>query len=370
MNRLSISLILIFVSTVLFAQTANETFSVSKSNGATTVKNQCNTGTCWSFATTSLVESQCLKKGMKDPNLSEMFTVRNIYIEKAKNYLLRQGHTQFGEGGLGHDVIRAYGIYGAMPEDVYSGLINGEKMYDHQKMVAQLQQYLDSILKIIPLPDGWLEGYTKILDDNMGVPPAKFTYNGKEYTPISFAKDVMKFNKEDYISITSFTDHPYFSSYVLQVPDNFSNESFYNLPLDQMLTVIKTAVNKGYTVSWDADVSNYGFLAGKGLALLLDRKVVKDSVNADIKEDAWDVKKRQALYENLTTQDDHLMHIVGVEKSKSGKTFFIVKNSWGEVGPYKGYLNASESYVAINTISIVVPKAAIAPEILAKLKIK
>lgn len=267
-------------------------------------------------------------------------------------------------------MIRAYSLYGAMPEDVYSGLINGEKLYDHQKMIAQLQQYLDSVLKNIPLPEGWLTGYTKILDDNMGVPPAKFTYNGKEYTPLTFAKDVMKFNKEDYVSITSFTDHPYYTSYVLQVPDNFSNESFYNLPLNQMLSVIKTAVNKGYTVSWDADVSNYGFLAGKGLALLLDRKIAKDSINADVTEDMWDAKKRQALYENLTTQDDHLMHIVGIEKSKSGKTFFIVKNSWGEVGPYKGYLNASESYVAINTISIVVPKAAIAPEILAKLKIK
>lgn len=351
---------------------AQSSFVIEKKLAATPVKNQEITGTCWCFSTTSLVESQCLKSKLGELDLSEWFIVRNIYLEKARNYILRQGHAQFGEGGLGHDLIRAINTYGAMPESVYKGLKPTEKVHDHSELVKSLQHYLDSILKTTPLADDWINGYRKILDDALGTPPAEFDYKGNHYTPKTFATQLMKFNPDDYVLITSFTHQPYYKPFILQVPDNFSNAAYYNLPLADMTKLVETAVNKGYTVSWDADVSNNGFNQEKGLALFLNEqaKYSPDAINADMEEMSWDAAKRQQLYEDLTTQDDHLMHITGVEKSKGGKTFFIVKNSWGNVGPDKGYINVSEAYFSINTISLVVPKAAFSAEQLARLGIR
>jgi bleomycin hydrolase len=375
MKRLLFLLPSFLAATFLLAQTSQipsfqkPEFLDIKTVKATPVKNQAMTGTCWCFSTTSLVESEEIRREKQEIDLSEMFTVRNIYIEKAKNYILRQGHAQFGEGGLGHDMIRAMGAYGAIPLSVYSGLVNGQKEYNHQEMFQKLQSYLDSVLKKQPIRSDWLNGYTEILDQYLGTPPAEFTYNGKTYTPKTFAKDVLHFNADDYVSLTSFTHQPYYSSFILQVPDNFANGFFYNVPLDELISVAKEAVNKGYSVAWDADVSNNGFRQMQGLALNLDPSVkyTKDMIHTDTKEMPYDVTIRQQLYENLTTQDDHLMHIVGTEKSKDGKTFFIVKNSWGKIGPFDGYINVSEAYFAINTISIVLPKAALPKELQQKL---
>src|SRR2546423_5256014 len=258
----------LFSATILFAQTATQPslkvpqFFEVKTLKATSVKNQAMTGTCWCFSATSLLESEEIRKDKREIDLSEMFTVRNIYIEKAKNYILRQGKAQFGEGGLGHDEIRAVANYGAIPLSEYSGLVNGDKMYNHQKLFNQLQKYLDSILKKQPIAVDWMNGYTKILDDNLGAPPSQFNYNEKSYTPVTFAKDVLHFNADDYVSLSSFTHVPYYKPFILQVPDNFANGLFYNMPLNEMLQVIKDAVNKGYTVAWDADVSNKGFMQG------------------------------------------------------------------------------------------------------------
>lgn len=375
MKRLFFLFQVFIAATTLFAQTQapitfqKPEFYQIKTLKATSVKNQAMTGTCWCFSTTSLVESDDIRKEKQPIDLSEMFTVRNIYIEKAKNYILRQGHAQFGEGGLGHDMIRAMGTYGAVPLTAYTGLVNGETQYNHQELFQKLQSYLDEVLKKQPIAGDWLNGYIKILDEYMGVPPAEFTYNGKKYTPQSFAKDVLKFNVNDYISLTSFTHEPFYQPFILQVPDNFSNGFFYNLPLDEFTQVVKDAVNKGYTVAWDADVSNNGFRQDVGLALNLDPKIryTKDMLSTDMKEMPANATIRQQLYENLTTQDDHLMHITGTEKSKDGKTFFVVKNSWGKVGPFEGYINVSEPYFKINTISIVLPKAALSKELQAKL---
>ena len=338
---------------------------------ATSVKNQAMTGTCWCFATTSLVESEEIRKENKEIDLSEMYTVRNMYIEKAKNYILRNGKAQFGEGGLGHDEIRAVAAYGAVPLNNYTGLMNGAQSYDHQKLFGELQKYLDSVLRRKPISNDWLDGYVKILDENLGAPPKEFAYNGKTYTPVSFAKEVLHFNPSDYVSLTSFTHEPYYKSFILQVPDNYANGSFYNLPLDEMIRAVEYAIDKGYTVAWDADVSNKGFLPAVGLALNLDNtsSYTKEQVNPDVKEASADAAIRQQLYENLTTQDDHLMHITGVEKSKDGKTFFLVKNSWGNIGPFDGYINVSEAYFAINTLSVVIPKAALSKEMIEKLKL-
>ncbi len=375
MKRTTFACCLLLTATFLFAQTSTplhvpQFFDV-KILKATPVKNQAMTGTCWCFATTSLVESEEIRKENREIELSEMFTVRNMYIEKAKNYILRNGKAQFGEGGLGHDEIRAVARYGAMPLNEYTGLLNGQKSYDHQKLFGGLQEYLDSVLRKKPISNDWLDGYVKILDVNLGVPPKEFSYNGKTYTPISFAKDVLHFNPDEYVSLTSFTHQPYYQSFVLQVPDNYSNGSFYNLPLNELIDAVKYAIDKGYTVTWDADVSNRGFMQSIGLALNLDNATsyTRDQINPDIKEASYDATTRQQLYENLTTQDDHLMHITGVEKSKDGKTFFMVKNSWGQVGPFDGYINVSEAYFAINTVSLVIPKAALSKEIVEKLKL-
>lgn len=379
MKRFLLWLPSLLLATFLFAQPPqNQTqtfqkpqFFDVKTLKATPVKNQAMTGTCWCFSTTSLIESEEMRRGQPEMDLSEMFTVRNIYIEKAKNYILRLGKAQFGEGGLSHDMIRSVANYGAVPETVYSGLLNGQKEYDHSELYKKLQAYLDEVLKKQPIASGWLNGYTAILDEYLGKAPQEFTYHGKKYTPISFAKEVLKFNAGDYVSLTSFTHQPYYSSFILQIPDNFANGSFYNLPLNELIQVVKDAVTKGYTVAWDADVSNKGFRQDAGLALNLDPSVkyTKDMLNTNMKEMPYDATIRQQLYENLTTQDDHLMHIVGVEKSKDGKTFFVVKNSWGQIGPFEGYINVSEAYFAINTISIVLPKAALSKEMLAKLKL-
>lgn len=362
---------ILFAATFIYAQNSDDlsSYFVSvKINEATSIKNQGNTGTCWSFSTTSLIESQALKNNIGNIDLSEMFTVRNIYIEKAKNYIHRQGHAQFSQGALGHDLIRSYAKYGAMPESAYTGLMNGANTYNHLFLYNLLKVYLDDVLKksgLSTIDNNWLEGYIAILDKYLGFPPSKFMYNNKEYTPLSFAKEVLKFNVDDYVNITSFSGYDYYKPLIIEVPDNFSNGAYYNLPLNEMIDMVKRSLYMGYTVLWDADVSNNGFKNEKGLALYLnEEKINEESITPNTNESAFNEKLRQQLYDNLTTQDDHLMHIVGIEKTKEGKTFFIVKNSWGESGAAKGYIHVSEAYFAINTISLVVPKAAINQTIL------
>lgn len=353
------------------AEAQNIVLKPGKENAHSTVKNQGQSGTCWDFSTTSLVESESLRKANLPLDLSEMFSARNVYVEKAKNYILRQGKAQFGEGGLGHDLINAIAKYGAIPQDVYAGMPGAAP--DHKGLENKLKGYLDSVLALKrPIPANWMTGYETILNGYFGVPPKTFTYKGKEYTPASFAKDVLKFNANDYVSITSFTHHPYYSSFVLEAPDNFSNAAFFNLPLEEMLKLAKSAVNAGYTLMWDADVSNFDFQQRKGYALLFKNAEESKAatLNPDVAEREYNANIRQELYENLTTQDDHLMHLVGMTTSPGGKTFFKVKNSWGDVGPFKGYIEVSESYFALNTVSLVLPKAALSAALKAKLGIK
>ena len=345
--------------------------SVLKKVPHTPIKNQASTGTCWSFSTVSLVESETMRNGFGEFDISEMFIVRNIYLEKAKNYILRQGVAQFSPGGLGHDVIRAIAAYGAIPESVYAGLTLGNKSHDHTKLDAVLKTYLDSLLKSRPINADWTKGFKAILDDHLGRVPETFTYHEKQYTPKTFAAEVLHFNANDYVNITSYTHHPFYTAFILEVPDNFSNGAYYNLPLEEMIKVVTQAVEQGYSVMWDADITNNMFRQKDGYALQWkDGKNIPKEINPDMEEMKYDQAMRQLLYENLTTQDDHLMHLVGTERSKGGKKFFLVKNSWGSVGFYKGMIHVSEAYFAINTVSLVLPKAALEESLKAKLGIR
>jgi bleomycin hydrolase len=349
------------------AQSSNGQFTSIKNIPTTKVKNQANTGTCWSFSTTSLVESESIHKGLGEFDLSEMYIVRKIYLEKARNYILRQGAAQFGPGGLGHDVINAIQKYGAMPESAYSGLLVGKKAHDHSKMDMQLKAYLDSLLTKRPIPANWMQQFENILDEHLGKAPQTFAYNEKSYTPEMFAKEVLRYNREDYVLLTSFSHHPFYESFVLEIPDNYANNDYYNMPLAELMNVIEQAIMKGYSLMWDADVSNKNFRQKEGFALMpADENGI---FSAETNEAAYNQDIRQKLFEELTTQDDHLMHIVGIDKTPAGKKFFVVKNSWGEVGPFKGYIKVSEPYIAINTITVVVPKAALDTSLRLKLKL-
>ncbi len=349
---------------------------IEKSNAASPVKNQGNTGMCWDFSGTSLMESQFLKTAgdAPVPDISEAYTARKIYEEKAENYFLRQGKAQFGQGGLGHDVVRSMALYGAMPEVAFKAKLNDKGLLDHAKLISTLKDYLDTMIALNLRGDKnagtWRTGVKKYLDEYLGEAPEAFKYEGKAYSTKSFAKDYLKFNADDYINITSFTNHNYYAAFVLSIPDNFSNGSYYNLPLEEMIEITKTAVRNGHTVLWDGDVSNSGFSQKYGTALYIsDGAAITADDQLGTTELKYSPEIRQALFENLTTQDDHLMHITGLEKSKNGKTFFLVKNSWGDVGPVNGYINLSQAYFAINTISIIVPKAALSKALLDKLHI-
>ncbi|MBT1703421.1 C1 family peptidase [Chryseosolibacter indicus] len=370
MLKITVSILVVVSCSQAFAQGTATHPTPAKTVAFTPVKNQANTGTCWSFSTISLIESQTIKSGLGEFDLSEMYTVRSIYTEKARNYILRQGAAQFGPGGLGHDVINAISKYGTAPESVYSGLLLGTKSHDHSKLDASLKAYLDNVLSKRPIASDWMTGFQQILDDHLGKAPEKFTYKEKVYTPISFAKEVLKFNSNDYVFLTSFSHHPYYDQFILEIPDNYANASYHNLPLEEMIALVDKALEKGFSLMWDADVSNANFNQKKGYALQL--KEGKDAVNKidpEAEEDLYNQGLRQQLFENLTTQDDHLMHLVGVEKSTKGKKFYVVKNSWGEVGPFKGLIKVSEAYFAINTVSLVVPKDALDDSLKGKMRL-
>lgn len=346
-------------------------FTVIRNNATTAVKNQGMTGTCWCFSTVSLIESQCMKNGTDlKPDLSEMFVVRNVYLMKARNYVKRQGAAQFGEGGLGHDVLLAAGKEGLMPESVYSGKLPGQASFEHGQMADTLKKFLDTLLRRRPIDPKWEQRFTALMDQYMGAaPPATFEYNGKTYTPQEYANQVLKFNPSDYVSLTSFTHHPFYSSFVLELPDNHANGSFYNVSLDELIGATWTAVQKGYTVMWDADVSNKGFAHKGGYALSPQYDSLMDRQRPDpfIKEVNATQAYRQELFEKLVTQDDHLMHITGIGKNRDNKRFFIVKNSWGASSAFSGYVYVSEPYFAVNTINVIVPKAALDKELIKKL---
>lgn len=360
MNKL-FTVYFIFSSIVVFSQSYK--FETVRDIEATDVISQDKTGTCWSFSTTSFLESEIIRLTGEKIDLSEMYTVRNTYPEKAENYVLRQGKAQFSEGGLAHDVINSAARFGLVPNTVYTGL-NGTAKHDH----TEIQALLGGMLAVFvenpakKLSPQWKEAVQAVLDVYLGKNPTEFVYKGKKYTPGSFLS-YTKIEPENYVSLTSFTHEPFYKPFVLSIPDNFANGSFYNLPLNEFVQNLNFALEQGYTVSLDCDVSEPGFSGTDGLAVVAANESDNKLILKEIKpEKEITPEYRQQEFENLTTQDDHLMHIVGSVKDQNGKTYYKVKNSWGKSGHgNEGFVYMSESYLKLKAISFLVHKDALMP---------
>lgn len=363
----------LLLSSAIFAQVevrnpSSYGFETVKEISCTPVKSQDKTGTCWSFATSSFLESEAIRMGNKPHNFSEMFVVRNVYKDKARNYVLRQGKANFSQGSLSHDLMRVIGKNGIVPEAVYSGKLKGEKAHDHAEMEAVLKGILDGVLKQKLLSPKWSKAFDKVIDVYLGELPEQFEYEGKMFTSETFAQSI-GIIPDDYVNITSFTHHPFYTSFVLEIPDNYSNGSFYNIPIGELQAIVNYAIEKGYSVAWDGDVSEKGFSSGDGVAIVPMDENRTDLFEAPGAEMKVSQKMRQRQFESFSTTDDHLMHITGLAKDKTGKKYYLIKNSWGEVSEYKGFLHMSEAYLRLKTVAILVHKDAIPSHIASKLKL-
>lgn len=362
----NIILSLIIIATAMTTAQSQYVFTDVKKVSCTNVKSQDRTGTCWSFATASFIESELMRMGHGEVDLSEMFVVRNIYRDKAFNYVYRQGKANFSQGSLGHDLMRAFQKHGAIPESVYAGRDEGEK-HNHSEMEKALKGMLDGVIKSSSLSEHWPAAVEGVLDAYLGEAPETFTYNQKTYTPETFAAS-LNINADDYINFTSFTHHPYYGTFILEIPDNYSNGSYYNVPLSDLLQVIDNAIANGYSVAWDGDVSEEGFSGKSGIAVLPSEDDAKP-FEGPVEEIKVTQDLRQAGFESYATTDDHLMHLVGTAVDQNNNPYYIIKNSWGEISPYKGFVYMSRPYVAMKTISIMVHKEAVPASIRKKLKL-
>ncbi|MEN8117169.1 MAG: C1 family peptidase [Bacteroidota bacterium] len=360
---------------------------------ATSVKDQYRTGTCWSFSGLSFLESEMLRLGKPDVDLSEMFIVWHTYAEKAEKHVRVHGNLNFAPGGAFHDVVNMIKTHGIVPESVYNGLNYGEEKHVHGEMDRVLKQHVDAVVenKNRKLSTVWLESVESTLNSYLGELPAKFDYEDKQYTPQSFASDFVGLNMDDYVEITSYTHHPFYSKFILEVPDNWSWDQVYNVPDDEMMEIIDYSLRNGFTIAWAADVSEKGFVSSNKGVAVLPAAPSQDMSDAEIakwetlpkKEKDKELYKlekpvpelvvtqemRQAAFDNYQTTDDHGMHIVGTAKNQEGRTFYKVKNSWGDYNKYNGYFYASKPYVNYKTMCIMVHKDGIPHNIKEKLEL-
>ncbi len=326
------------------------------------VISQGNTGTCWSFSTVSFLESEVVRISGKRVDLSEMYHVRQIYPAKAQNYIMRQGTAQFDQGGLAHDVIETVSTYGLVPQSAYTGLSAVELTHNHAELVAVLKAMLDVYMSnpARTLSPKWRTAINSVLDVYLGAVITSFSWNGQQYTPKEFAS-FLQIDPSAYISLTSFTHKPYYQPFILNIPDNFSNGTFYNLPLDEFVKTIDHALQQGYTLTLDCDVSELSFSAKQGVAVLpASNDNPKMAVLGPAKEKTVTAQFRQEEFENYNTTDDHLMHITGMAKDQHGNVYYKVKNSWG-TDPlrtkYDGYLYMSQAYLKAKAISVMMHRS-------------
>ncbi|MDR2839867.1 MAG: C1 family peptidase [Paludibacter sp.] len=367
-------------------------FTTIKENKITPVKNQASSGTCWSFSGIGLYESELLRIGKPEVDLAEMFIVRKSYSDKADRFVRLYGETNFTGGGAFYDVTYVMKNYGILPESELPGLNYGEALHRHAELDALLAAYV-KVISQRPnktISTAWKTGFEGILDAYLGKVPTEFTVAGKKYTPKTYSES-LGLNFDDYISLTSFTHHPYYTKFAIEIPDNWRHDESYNLPLDELMQVIDNAIDKGYCVGWASDVSERGFtrngiavnpetkkenLPGSDQArwLNLSQRELEDSIYGNLtsppqKEMLVTPEIRQTAFDNQETTDDHGMLIFGTAVDQNGTKYYLVKNSWGTYSKYKGIWYVSRSFAEYKTIDALVHKDAIPKEIRKKLGI-
>jgi bleomycin hydrolase len=341
-------------------------FTIEVEYPRTDIKSQGSSSTCWSYSTTSFLESELIRTGKPAVELSVMYTVRNIYIEKAEQYVRWNGKCEFGPGGANHDVINSIKKYGIVPWSVYTGNEIGEKAVIHNEMDAVLKAYADGIVKNPngKLSTAWKSGFTSLTDAYLGKVPENFEFNGSSYTPTTFASS-LGLNMDDYVEISSFSHHPFYTQFVLEVPDNWIRGSVYNVPIDEFDRIVEHSLRNGYTVAWAADLDK-GFNFGLGLAVVppdnWDGRTFKPGMEPEITQE-----RRQLEFENYQTTDDHGMHLVGIAHDQNGGKYYLEKNSWGPGNPYKGYSYVSSAYLKLKSTCVMVNKNGIPSEIRTRL---
>jgi bleomycin hydrolase len=345
-------------------------FEIIKDVKATTIKNQGKTNTSWSFATMSFIESELIRIGKGERNLSPMFNVRYVYPMKAENFIRHQGSLLFDPGGQAHDVIAVIKKYGFVPEEIYSGKNFGEENHNHAEMDALLKAIVETVIKnksgkITPR---WHEVFESILNIYLGIPPIEFTYQGKTYTPKNFA-ELMGVNPADYVEVTSYSHHPFYTKFNLEIPANITNDLYFNVTIDDLTKIIDNAIEHGYSVVWDGDITEKSFDKKKGIATIPSADEGETTETEQlIKEKVITQELRQQTFDDQTSTDDHNMHITGIAKDRNGNKFYYAKNSYGSVNQkYGGYIFMSESYFRMKTNSIMLHKEAIPLEIKTKL---
>jgi bleomycin hydrolase len=372
---LTLTIILMSLASAGISQKTGYVFTVKKEMAYTPVKNQASSSTCWCFSGISFLESELLRMGKKPYDLSEMYIVRHTYEKKADMYARMHGSSTFGGGGEYGDVLNGSIEIGMVPEEVYPGLNYGETKHNHREMDAVLKGFMDAVIKGSKLTTAWPAGLNGILDAYLGKMPETFNYGGKNYTPVSFMKE-LGIHPEDYIILTSFTHHPFYKPFVLEIPDNWAAGSFYNIPIDELMQVIDNSLATGYTVAWASDMSDRGFSMKEGVAIIpeknwneMSEEEIADVFKEPHPEKVITQEMRQKEFDNYTTTDDHGMHIVGVATDQAGDTFYKVKNSWGITGKYDGFIFVSKPFIMLRTTNIMVNKNAIPAAIAKKLGI-
>jgi len=374
------------------SNTSGYQFSVVKENPITPVKNQGSSGTCWSFSGVGFLESELIRMGKGEHDLSEMYIVRRNYEDKAVKYIRLDGCLNFAQGGSFADVIETLDEYGVVPDAQMPGLNYGETGHKHGEMEAGLSGYIKGINQNNNrrISTAWYNGLQGILDAYLGKKPENFTYNGRNYTPQSLAQE-LGLKASDFVSITSFTHHPFYKPFAIEVPDNWRWSLSYNVPLDEMMQIMDNAIQNGYTIAWATDVSETGFTRN-GIGVVPDEQA-PENIGSDqahwlglsttgktqelrkrieegpVKELVVTQELRQLGYDNRETTDDHGMQIYGIAKDQNGNKYYMVKNSWGDAGIYDGLWYVSEAFVKYKTISFVVNMSAIPSSIAGKLNL-
>lgn len=372
MKRILTLAIAAVLCTAAFAQTQTiYKFTPVKDIPVTSVKNQASTGTCWCFATISFLEAELLRQGKGEYDLSEMFVVRNNYNDRIFDNYLRRGRGNIGPGSISHMATKAITKYGIVPESVYNGINYNSPTHNHGELSAYLRGIADVSVERKNLSPEYQKLIKSLFDIYLGEVPETFQYNGKTYTPMSFAKMLGFDDLGDYIEITSFSHHPFYQRIPLEIPDNWDHELLWNVPLDDFMAIIDNALTNGYTVAWDGDLTSGEFNHNRGIAICPNPEDFTEAVKLEkvYPDRVVTQEMRQKDFETFRTVDDHLMHLTGLFKDQNGNYFYKTKNSWGEGRnpEMKGYLYMSRAYIMMRGIGIMVHKDAIPKDIRKKM---